>query len=295
MTDRPNINMRILQTFVVVARHGSITRAAEELNLTQSAVSHQLQKLTEDLGEKLVTRAGRGVALTEAGRKLAENLDISFRDIERHVQGIVGEDRSTVRLAVCSSFAPGWLIQRLHSFIDTNPSIDLQLRMYAADPELTDTVADAFVTTYPSQPGFWAVPLRREMLIAVRAATGRSRTGGVPLPLITTWCDDTDFASDWKAYGEATGQTIETLGSGRWLQCTHYVLALEMARHGLGIALVPDFLAEGLISKGELERLGNSAVATHEDYYLCVKNARRREQPLQAVVSWFKGQIASAA
>lgn len=66
----------------------------------------------------------------------------------------LGTGQATVRQAVRSRFAPGCLIRRLGDFYSTNPDFSLQLRMYATDPELTDEVADAFVTTYPKVPGF---------------------------------------------------------------------------------------------------------------------------------------------
>lgn len=76
----------------------------------------------------------------------------AFDQIDRSIGEMPGTGQATVRLAVCSRFAPGWLIRRLGDFYSTHPGFSLQLRMYATDPELTDEVADAFVTTTPRFP-----------------------------------------------------------------------------------------------------------------------------------------------
>jgi DNA-binding transcriptional LysR family regulator len=140
-------NLRALEVFDAVARHSSLSRAAEELGVTQSAVSHQMRYLTEHVGEKLYRMVGRRAVLTPAGQTLADRLRSIFQSLDRSIAEVVGADRSIVRLALCSSFAPGWLVPRLPDFHASHPHIRLQLQMYAEDPDLTDKVADAFVTT----------------------------------------------------------------------------------------------------------------------------------------------------
>jgi LysR family transcriptional regulator, glycine cleavage system transcriptional activator len=279
--------MRTLQAFEAVSRHLSISKAAEELGVTQSAVSHQLRQLSEAVGEKLLARKGRNIELTAVGRRLATRLQSAFTQIDRSVSEVIGTDREVVRLAVCSSFAPGWLIGRLKGFFDSHPKVDLQLHMYAKDPALTDEVADAFVTTFPTEKGFWAMKLLPERLIPVAPAAlamGHSNR----LPLITTTLDPARLGGDWAAYCETAGLVLVELRSGPWLQVTHYVLALEMARAGLGVALVPDFLAASDLSRGNLRQPWPQALPTHEDYYMCVKASRRQEPPLRALAAWFR-------
>ena len=77
------------------------------------------------------------------------------------------------------------------------------------------------------------------------------------------------------------------------MQATHYVIALEMARRGLGVALVPDFLAEDALQDGLLELACEAKLPTREDYYLCIKAARRDEPALRLLEAWIKAQIAS--
>lgn len=286
--------LRTLQAFEATSRHLSVSKAAQELGVTQSAVSHQLHRLSEAIGEKLVVKIGRNVGLTEAGRRLALSLSAAFSQINRSVAETIGVQRPVVRLAVCSSFAPGWLIGRLRDFYDAHPDVDLQLRMYARDPNLMDDVADAFVTTLPSEKGFWSMKLRAELLIpvGVPAFAGDMRKRK---PLVTTTLDPARLGGDWRAYCETAGLSLDRLRAGPWRQVTHYCLALEMARRGLGVALVPEFLAEEDIAAGLLTQLWTAQLPTHEDYYLCVKAIRRREAPLRALIGWFKRQKAKSS
>lgn len=281
-------NMRALECFEAVARLGSIHAAAGELGVTPSAVSHQLRKLTEHVGERLVVRSGRNIALTPAGQRLAVKLNVAFAQIQRSLSETVGGGRTVLRLAVCSSFAPGWLIGRLKSFLAAQPTIDLQLRMYAQDPELTDRVADAFVTSFPTELGFWALRLQAERLVAVLlpdAAPG-------DMPLITTTLEPDEPGEEWFDYCRRAGLRLDELYTGRWLQTSHYVLALEMARQGLGIAMVPDFLVAADVAAGRLRELSSLRLPTNEDYYLCIKASRRDEPALRALEQWVRRQIA---
>lgn len=190
-------NLRALVAFEAVSRHLSVSAAAAELGVTQSAISHQLRLLADLVGERLVQKQGRRIALTEAGDRLARKLQPAFAEIVRSVGDAIGGTRNVVRLAICSSFGPAWLVPRLGGFYATQPSFDLQVCMYARDPELTDTVADAFVTTLPTEKGFESVFLWAEKLVPVVCTAGDT---GTESRLITTDLQPGRHGADWKAY-----------------------------------------------------------------------------------------------
>lgn len=279
-------NFRALEAFEAVSRHLSVSAAAVELGVTQSAVSHQLRLLSDLIGERLLQKQGRGIALTEAGDRLARKLQPAFAEIERSVGDAIGGTRSTVRLAICSSFGPAWLVPRLAGFYATAPAFDLQLCMYARDPELTDAVADAFVTTMPSEKGFEAVLLWAEKLIPVVSAAIEVAP---ETSLITTDLHSGRHGADWKAYATLSGWNVPI--EGKWLFASHYLIALEMVKAGLGAALVPDFLAARDIAAGTVRQLHEASLPTHQDYYLCIKESRRGEPHIDALVRWFKSQL----
>jgi LysR family glycine cleavage system transcriptional activator len=282
--------IRSLHSFEAVARHQSVKLAAEELGVSQSAVSHQLRDLTDALGEQLLVRSGRGIALTATGQRLAEKLVTTFSGLQSSLDDIIGSSRPTLRLAVCSSFGPGWLIPRLANFYAAHPHVDLQLRLYAEDPEQTAQVADAFVTSQEVRPGFAAIHVLDEMLVAV-AAPQLSLADG-PVPLITTDVTAEQLGQDWRDYCAASGTSLAALQSGRFLQCTHYLLALDMARAGLGLALVPDFVARRDIEAGNIRRLDRTLLPNGRRYHLCFKTSRAQEPEIRALVQWLKAECA---
>lgn len=291
LLQRRNANLiRQLYYFEAVARHKSVKRAAIEIGVSQSAISHQLSALAEQLGEKLLERAGRGIVLTAVGQQLAGRLGSAFLGLEASVEEIVGSGHQLLRLAVCTSFAPGWLLPRLRSFTERNPHINLQLRLYTGDPELSNLVADAIVTALPPSPGFKSIPILKEMLVAVRAPSDeRENHREQRHRLITTSIDKT--GDDWAAFCDAAKLNLAFLREGPWMQATHYVLAMDLAKRGFGIALIPDFLAREPLANRELIRFGHAQVPSGREYSLCLKQSRSQEPQLAALVRWFNAML----
>lgn len=281
------LNFRSLQAFEAVSRHMSVSQAAEELGITQSAVSHQIRQLCEELGEKLLVKQGRGVVLTPAGAKLAQRLQAAFTDIGRSVNEVIGGERGRVRIAVCSAFGPGWLIPRLPRFCALNPNVELQLSLQGKEPELTDAVADAFITGKPREPGFTTMLIREERLVAVSLPALASGFGR-DLALITTETQPCKTGNDWRQFVRIAGLNIEGPPGGHWLLATHYMLSLAMAKAGLGAALVPDFLVQQELEEGALVRLADAFMPTGDDYYLCIKEGRKNEPALEKLARWFR-------
>ncbi|RPH70482.1 MAG: LysR family transcriptional regulator, partial [Hyphomicrobiales bacterium] len=126
--------LRGLQYFEAVNRHASLKLAAQDLGVTESAVSHQMRRFSALIGRQLLAKSGRGIVLTATGQELAAKLSVAFAGVESLVKELVGGGPDTLQLAVCSSFGPGWLIERLEDFYDAHPEIDLQLKLHAQDP-----------------------------------------------------------------------------------------------------------------------------------------------------------------
>lgn len=287
--------LRALQTFEAVSRLLSVADAAQELGVTQSAVSHQLRQLQEVIGERLVQKNGRGITLTEAGRNLARRLQPAFAEIDRSVAESIGGIRGRTRLAVCSSFGPAWLVPRLARFYEAYPWIDLQILMYARDPELTDAIGDAFVTTLPRDSGYHAQFLWAERLVPVVSRLLLQRHGHQgPFNLITTELEAGREGADWRMYAQASGLPDMKPACGHWYYASHYVIARDMVRQNLGAALLPDFLVEDDLRAGHMDLLGNGCVFTQEDYHLCIKQSRRQEPALEALSRWFKSEMGEA-
>ena len=284
-------NLRALQAFESVSRHLSVSKAADELGITQSAVSHQIRHLTDEVGEKLVDKNGRGISLTHAGERLALSLQAAFNHIDRSVAEAIGTQRAAIRIAICSSFAPGWLIPRLSHLMKACPGFDYQLCMYARDPDLTDAVADAFVTVKPKQVGFHSLFIIPECLVPV----ARADLADLPpqdIPLITTDLERNRIGNDWKTFLPLLPPKERFPVPESWLFATHYVVARDMVQAGLGAALVPDFLVASDVAAGKLKLLWDTSLATQEDYYLSIKDSRKTEPGLAALLRWFRQEVA---
>jgi LysR family glycine cleavage system transcriptional activator len=117
-----------LRAFETAARHQNLSQAARELNVTHAAISQHVRRLEEELGEPLLLRQGRGMALTDAGRLLAENLGNGFATIADGIEQIRqrGQDRP-VQISVTPAFASHWLMPRIGSFWSEHPEIKISI------------------------------------------------------------------------------------------------------------------------------------------------------------------------
>ena len=106
----PSLNA--LRVFVAVARSGGVSRAAEELNLTHSAVSHQIRSLQSELGVTLFEKSGRGLMLTEQARAYVQRIESAFKEIEEATLDVTTHNRHRLRISTIPSFAARWLLPR---------------------------------------------------------------------------------------------------------------------------------------------------------------------------------------
>jgi LysR family glycine cleavage system transcriptional activator len=136
----PSLNA--LRAFEAVARHMSFTRAARELAVTQTAVSHQVQQLEEELGVILFRRSPRQITLTGEGRAWAAELGEIFARLEalnRRLRQRVQSARPTVSVSVIPSFGSRWLVPRLGKFLEEHSEIDIRI---SASEKLVDFAAE---------------------------------------------------------------------------------------------------------------------------------------------------------
>ncbi|MBV9949290.1 MAG: LysR family transcriptional regulator, partial [Myxococcales bacterium] len=122
--------LNALRAFEAAARHLSFTRAAEELCVTQTAISHQIKLLESHLGARLFLRHPRRIALTAEGLAWARELGEVFSRLEaanRRLRATAGADRPLVSVSAIPSFAARWLIPRLGRFLTEHPGLDLRV------------------------------------------------------------------------------------------------------------------------------------------------------------------------
>ncbi|MEZ9198868.1 LysR substrate-binding domain-containing protein [Shewanella sp. 10N.286.54.B9] len=282
--------LRALQVFEAAARQSHFSKAADELCITQSAVSHQVRQLEEHFGERLFKREGRQLRLTNKGQHLYESLERIFNELSDLSMQISGDSNDQLRLAVYSSFAIKWLIPRLSDFRRLHPEIKIRLDMITDDPELSDGVADMFITGQSGQPGYYHQSLHKERLVPVISPSLLSSDDPIheldSQPLLTV--DEGPLGLDWDRWFVANDKRLPPEQQQHIF--SHVLLAIEAAIAGQGIALASDFMVQTDIEKGVLVELALPDILTGFEFYFSCKQRRLKEPAIKAFVGWLSHQ-----
>ncbi|RYX94387.1 MAG: LysR family transcriptional regulator [Comamonadaceae bacterium] len=168
-----SLPLRAIAMFHAVARCGSLTRAATELHVTSSAVSQQIQALENHLGTTLLTKAGRGVVLTEAGERYSEMIGGQVDQIAEATQRIRGfRSRSILTVRATPTLASKWLLPRLGGFLDANPDIELRLNGTTEPTDFSRETVDVEIRHGEGRwPGLFVEGLVEESFIPICAPT----------------------------------------------------------------------------------------------------------------------------
>ncbi|MGO1502446.1 MAG: LysR family transcriptional regulator [Marinobacter sp.] len=301
--------LRALPVFEAVARLNSFSLAAQELSVSQSAVSHQIKQLETYLGEKLFWRSGRTLTLTDEGRHYLDAISTALLQIERASEQLLGHEESRLRLSLFSSFAVRWLVPRLPDLQRLHPQVELALEMTSENPVLSDRVADCFITIHRDSPAYSYELLYVERLFPVcsqgywqRISHELEREGGATggyesamstaeitrFPLLSTHSIYDKAAGDWEAWYHTIGESIPS--GARVQHFSHMLLALEAARFHQGIALTNDYMLSTREDSEEFVRLPCHSLVTGDKFYFAWKTSRRREPGIQILRHWLVSQ-----
>lgn len=279
-----------LIAFEATARHLSFSRAAEDLALTQGAVSKRVRQLEDQLGVILISRGGHQVQLTRMGehylpqvRELLSQIDRSTRDLLAEA----GRPRALV-LQAETAFSVGWLMPRLGEFARICPDVVVHLR--SMPPPGEEVPADADLTIRLAAPE--AALAEEAVLMAneLGAVVGRQLCAGRTdaellhdLPLLRQEGD----SERWRCWLEARG-IAEPPGEGP--VCDHPALMIAAAVHGRGIALLPRLMVQDELRSGRL-RLVGGWMPGGESYLLSV-SARSMGMPeVEQFRAWLQGAL----
>ena len=266
-----------LRIFVVAARHMSFTEAASELHLTQSAVSHRIRGLEEELGISLFKRLTRRLELTAQGRALAHRVEQAISEIDRSVVDLSRpDDTCSLKVTMLPSVASHWLIPRLARIRRRHPGgVDIQV---IADPRLLDLRAEGIDLAIrfgrAPHPGYSATRLMGDRVVPVCTPELLEQYGPVDsvdlllaLPLLhdsATTGDGSD--SDWRAWLDYFGRPDIACHAGQ--QFSEAGMLINAATLGLGVALARASLAADHIASGALVCPLKLAAPTAYSYYL---------------------------
>lgn len=281
-----------LRSFEATARLGSVTRAAEELGRTHSAVSKQLQLLQEQLGTAVFEKAGTGLRLNEDGAAFFTTVSRAFDLLEERYHELkTSRSEASVHIGCSATFAMVWLVPRLAEFYSLHPNCRVQLSMSSSARDGgTNRARDSADITLswdrlskPSVRGDF-VPLASVSFGLVSAPDYPFRTQGNESSFATRISHDHMYGQ-WTNWQTATGHKILAQSE---LYFPHMHLCTGAAVAGLGVALVERRFALSELKSGKL--VERSEFLKFEDGFIAMMNPVRKLSPAATnFLDWLRG------
>lgn len=284
-----------LIAFEAAARHGSFTKAAQELSLTQGAVCRQVASLEAFLGVALFRRSRRGVVLTEAGLSYSRRVAAGLDTVERDTLAVMGQQRgASLELAVVPTFATQWLLPRLPQFHARHPEVAVNLTNRTRPFLFADTDFDAAL--YFGN-GDWSGTLSHFLMRenpqpvcspGLLGSSGPRKAGGLAeLPLL----QQTTRPYAWRDWFASCGLSVNGDMSGPRYEL--FSMLAQAAMHGMGVALIPPMLIERELADGRLVVACQHPYRVPDKaYYLMIPERRLESAALGAFRDWLLEQAA---
>ena len=287
--------LNAIRSFEAAARHQSFTRAADELCVTQGAVSHQVKALEAELGLKLFNRERQGLAITDAGHDYLTVVQDAFDRIA------LGTDRLLQRLhsgvitvSMSPDFAAKWLVSRLGRFAEAHPEIELKV---SATMHHVDFVREDVDLAIRHGAGNWvgldAVNLCSEELFPIcnPALLGSQRGIHSPEDVLQFPLLHLNDRRDWSRWLEAAGASGEGLLHGPILN--HASMLIDAAIDGQGIALARTALAAADLINGRLVQPFQTTLPVKNTYWIVCPKATSALPKIAAFRDWLLAEAAA--
>jgi len=290
-----------LRAFEVAARHLSFTAAAEELFVTQGAVSQRIRALELELGFPLFDRHVRGLALTPRGERLAHGIRLGVGQIAETLAALDDEESAApLVLSVLPSFAGRWLIPRLGRLTTREPDIHVQVLADRRRADLSDRRIHAAIRFGASPPpDLAATSLMGDTIVPVWAPALLARYGRVTrvsdlarLPILhDTSVEGDPSGTDWASWLNHIGAVDVRLPAGQ--RFSEPDLTLEAAVNGLGIALARASLIGADLAARRLVQLAMPVVPSAYRYYLLCLPDMQDDPRLARFRRWLLAETAA--
>jgi LysR family transcriptional regulator, glycine cleavage system transcriptional activator len=287
--------LNALRAFEAAARHQSFKDAAEELAVSQSAVSHQVKALEDYLSTTLFTRKTRAVELTRKGKMLYPTLRNAFDSIWEGTQMLLEEtSMSVLTLHVYSTFTMRWLLPRLPRFQEAHPNIQVRLHTSQADVNFAQEDIDAAIMVgQPTNSNLHYEFLFDCELFPVCSPGYLEKNGPIDAPkdlahhpILQVY----PSAGDWYVWLE--GNEISGIAPDSGLQLESYDVALSSAVQGIGIALGQQPYLNNELETGDLiELFPELRLLNPNRWYLAYRSEKRHTAKLEALSTWLTTEV----
>jgi LysR family transcriptional regulator of beta-lactamase len=288
---RSNLPLNALRAFEASARLRSFTRAAQELCVTQAAVSHHVKSLEERLGARLFHRSPRGLMLSDEGVALLPALTESFDRIGRLIDRFQGgRVLDILSIGAVGTFAVGWLMPRLASFREAHPFIDLRL---LTNNNKVDLAVEGLDGTILFGDGSWPVAEAERLFKAPLSPLCTPALGERlrdPRDLASQTLLRSYRVQDWPAWFGAAGlhEAIEARGTVFDASLT----MVQAAMTGEGVALAPPLMFRRDLQDGRLVQPFDVSVSTGA-YWLVTLKHKPQSAAMAAFRTWLLTQAAA--
>ena len=286
------ISVNTLRVFEVAARHLSFTGAAKELKVRQPAVSRQVAMLEKQLGQALFIRRKPRLELTTQGQMLFSAVSSGFEQINKAVDAIRSmQGQSQLIVNVSIGIASCWLMSRLADFRQRYPNIDLQLITRDSNRGYDEQTSDIVVMFGAGNlPGYHSRLLFRETLFPICSVdylSGKLSTQELSQSRLL-YLRDGDHESDWHRLFHGHHVKLPVPEAESFYNS--YIVYLQAALNGDGIALGWQFLMSDLIEAGRLRVASDIFVTTNRGYHCCFFERARNKPQANLFVEWLVDQ-----
>ncbi len=299
---RPLPPLNSLRAFEAAARYSSVTLAASELNVTPSALSHQIRALEEFVGRKLFSRGVRSITLTRDGRLLYPGLQAGFGLIRDAVSSldVAGDDRVLV-VSVPPGFTSKWLARRLYRFAEAHPDIEVRISSTMAYANFVTDGVDVAIRNVAGpvadDPTLVYEKLLDVGLVPVCSPKLAAKFGRLDAPDILTrlpLIHDDQLANrpgfpgwpDWLKLARVKAGDLA--GGLRFSSPDH---ALDAAIEGAGVLLTHTILAYDELASGRLMALFDAVLPSRRAYYFVCPKTEEKNPNVQALRAWLREEI----
>ncbi|MGB5706337.1 MAG: transcriptional regulator GcvA [Arenicellales bacterium] len=282
-----------LRAFRAAAHCLSFTQAADELSVTQAAISHQIKSLEGFLNTALFVRGNRSLALSDAGSRFLPYVDQMFTLLDQGLQQLKSHSsESTLTVTLLPSFASRWLVPRLGLFLKSNPDIDFRLAPSRNITNFqTEDIDLAIRYGSGNYPGLVSIHLMDEDIYPV-CSPGIMRG---PHPLLKpsdlkhhVLLHD-DGHGDWRKWLVAA--QVNDVDPSKGPVYTDSAMAVQSAIEGDGVALARSKLVQDDITRGQLVKPFEISQPSNFSYYVVYPEERPPSQPMLEFIQWLQQQI----
>jgi DNA-binding transcriptional LysR family regulator len=295
----PRLSLDLLRGFRAAARYLSFTRAADDLFVTQSAISREIKTLEDQIGQPLFHRVHRGLQLTRAGKELYQVADAALAQLDAAADRLARSGR-TIAVTTTNALASLWLAPRLPRFSRLHPRISVRV---AASNDRADLERDQIDVALQFAPAGSETPkgeylFRCETFPACAPALLRGRGKPLRTPADLVHHVRLDFEtvrggrwfSEWDYWFDATGVPVVRSASTLRFSQLEQVLPAAIEGDGVSIAALPHFLQQ--LRDGRLcAPFGRGPVAYRGDFYIVVRRDVAGDEAVEAFIAWLKSEV----